>query len=95
MSSLVADEGGLAALLPSNRAALDVLLAGIERAASSPAPRRRSPWTSPRRSSSSTGRTCSPSENRRLRAAELVDELASWVDDYPIVSIEDALGEDD
>ena len=27
---LVADEGGLAALLPSNRAALDVLLAGIE-----------------------------------------------------------------
>src|SRR5439155_8871406 len=34
-------------------------------------------------------------ENRSLRAGELVDELAAWVDDYPIVSIEDALGEDD
>ena len=34
--SLVADEGGLAAPLPSNRAALDVLLAGIERSGLEP-----------------------------------------------------------
>ena len=35
------------------------------------------------------------SEGRSLRADEFVDELIGWVDDYPIVSIEDALGEDD
>ena len=35
------------------------------------------------------------SENRSLRATELVEEIVAWVDDYPIVSIEDALGEDD
>ena len=35
------------------------------------------------------------SENRSLRADELVDEIVAWVDDYPIVSIEDPLGEDD
>jgi enolase len=34
------------------------------------------------------------SENRRPRASQLVDALAAW-DDYPIVSIEDALGADD
>ena len=34
--SLVADEGGLAAPLPSNRAALDLLLAGIERSGLEP-----------------------------------------------------------
>ncbi|MGL6278181.1 MAG: phosphopyruvate hydratase, partial [Gaiella sp.] len=34
-------------------------------------------------------------EGRSLRAVELVEEIASWVDDFPIVSIEDALGEDD
>ena len=41
------------------------------------------------------GRYVLASENRSLRAGELVEELAAWVDDYPIVSIEDALGEDD
>ena len=35
------------------------------------------------------------SERRTVRGAELVEELALWVDEYPIVSIEDALGEDD
>ena len=35
------------------------------------------------------------SEDRRLRAEELVQEIVSWVDDYPIVSIEDPVGEDD
>ncbi len=94
-TSLVADEGGLAAPLPSNRAALDVLLGGIERSGLEPGPRQRSRSTSPRRSSSSTARYVLASEDRSLRAGELVDELAAWVDDYPIVSIEDALGEDD
>jgi enolase len=34
-------------------------------------------------------------EGRTLSSTEMVDEVAGWVDHYPIVSIEDALAEDD
>ncbi len=34
-------------------------------------------------------------DKKPLRADELVDLLASWIDQYPIVSIEDAFAEDD
>jgi enolase len=35
------------------------------------------------------------SEGRKLSGAEMVDLYASWVDRYPIVSLEDGLDEDD
>ena len=35
------------------------------------------------------------SENKHLTSDELIDRMASWVDQYPIVSIEDGLSEDD
>jgi enolase len=35
------------------------------------------------------------SENRSLEAGELVSELAAWTAEYPIVSLEDPLAEDD
>ena len=35
------------------------------------------------------------SENRRLTSAELVDYLAQWVDRYPILTVEDAIAEND
>jgi len=35
------------------------------------------------------------SENRTLTAMELVDSLARWVDKYPIITIEDGMGEND
>lgn len=93
--SLVADEGGLAAPLPSNRAALDVLLAGIERSGLEPGAEAAIAVDVAATQLLSGGRYVLASENRSLRAEELVDELVSWVGDYPIVSIEDALGEDD
>jgi enolase len=34
------------------------------------------------------------SEGRRLSEAQMIEELASWVDRYPILSIEDGLAED-
>ncbi|MCY7304330.1 MAG: phosphopyruvate hydratase [Thermoleophilia bacterium] len=94
-TSLVADEGGLAAALPSNRAALDVLLVGIERSGLEPGVDAAIAVDVAATQLLVDGSYVLASENRSLRAAELVDELASWVDDYPIVSIEDALGEDD
>ena len=93
--SLVADEGGLAAPLPSNRAALDVLVAGIERSGLEPGADAAIAVDVAATQLLADGRYVLPSESRSLQARELVDELAAWVDDYPIVSIEDALGEDD
>ena len=93
--SLVADEGGLAAPLPSNRAALDVLLEGIERSGLEPGAEAAIAVDVAATQLLVDGMYVLASENRSLRAEELVDELAAWVDDYPIVSIEDALGEDD
>ena len=93
--SLVADEGGLAAPLPSNRAALDVLLEGIERSGLEPGAEAAIAVDVAATQLLVDGRYVLASENRSLRAEELVDELAAWVGDYPIVSIEDALGEDD
>ena len=93
--ALVADEGGLAAPLASNRAALDVLLEGIERSGLEPAAEVAIAVDIAATQLLVDGKYVLASENRSLRADELVDELVAWVDEYPIVSIEDALGEDD
>ena len=93
--ALVADEGGLAARLPSNRAALDVLLEGIERSGLEPGDEVAIAVDVAATQLLADGAYVLASENRSLRADELVDEIASWVGDYPIVSIEDVAGEDD
>lgn len=94
-TSLVADEGGLAAPLGSSRAAVEVVAAGIERSglglgdeaaiAIDVAATQLQDGNGYR-----LGR-----EDRLLGSAELVAELRSWCDDFPIVSVEDALAEDD
>ncbi len=93
--SLVADEGGLAAPLPSNRAALDVLLEGIERSGLEPGAEAAIAVDVAATQLLVDGMYVLASENRSARASELVEEIVAWVDDYPIVSIEDALAEDD
>lgn len=92
---LVADEGGLAAPLPSNRAALDVLLEGIERSGLEPGAEAAIAVDVSASQLLVDGAYELASEERSLQAGELIDELTGWVGDYPIVSIEDALGEDD
>ncbi len=93
--ALVADEGGLAAPLPSNRVALDLLLAGIERSGLTPGADAAIAVDVAATQLVARGGYRLASERRTLRESELVEELATWADDYPIVSIEDALGEDD
>ncbi len=93
--ALVADEGGLAARLPSNRAALDVLVEGIERSGLEPASQVAIAVDIAATQLLVDGAYVLASENRSLRADELVDEIAGWVGDYPIVSLEDVAGEDD
>ena len=93
--SLVADEGGLGAPLPSNRAALDVLLEGIERSGLDPGAEAAIAVDVAAAQLLGDGVYLLASENRTLRASELVDEIVGWADAYPLVSIEDVVGEDD
>jgi enolase len=96
-TALVADEGGLGPALPSNRAALEFLAAGIERAgyelgtdAAIAIDVAATQFYDP-----ASGDYHLAAEKRRVSAAELVAELSVWCKEFPIVSIEDVLAEDD
>lgn len=94
--ALVADEGGLGPLLPTNRSALDVLVAGIGRAGLRPGEDVGIAIdVAATQFVRDDGRYVLAAEDRELSAAELVEELADWCAAYPIVSLEDALAEDD
>jgi enolase 1/2/3 len=94
--ALVADEGGLGPQLPDNRSALDVLVAGIERGGLQPgADVGIAVDVAATQFVTDDGRYALAAENRVLDAAGLVEELVAWCGRYPIVSIEDALAEDD
>lgn len=95
-AALVADEGGIAGPFPSNRAALECLMRGIEESGLQPADEvaiaidvAANEMLQP------DGRYRLAVEDRSLLAAELVDELAGWCADFPIVSLEDVLHDDD
>jgi enolase 1/2/3 len=92
---LVADEGGLAAPLPSNRAAVEAVAAGIEASGLLPG-KQAAIGVDVAATQLFDGRAYRlASENRTLTADELVAELRAWCDTLPIVSIEDPLAEDD
>jgi enolase len=95
LGTSVGDEGGFAPNLPSNEAALEVILAAIEKAGFRAGT---DIWLGLDVASSEfhrNGRYELTSEGKSFSAAEFVDVLAGWVDRYPILSIEDGLAEDD
>ena len=93
LATAVGDEGGFAPDLPSSRAAIEAVLAAAERAGHADAvgialdAASTEVWREDRYELAGEG----PS----LTAAELIDHLAELVADYPIVSIEDGLSEDE
>ena len=93
--ALVADEGGLAAPLRSNRDAIEVVAAAIERAGLVAGEEAAIAVDLAATQFERDGGYMLAAEGRRLSAEALVNELRSWCDDYPIVSLEDPLGEDD
>ncbi|MCM3883341.1 phosphopyruvate hydratase [Frankia sp. R82] len=94
--ALVADEGGLGPPLPTNRSALDILVAGVERAGLRPgADIGIAIDIAASQFVRADGRYVLAKEARELSADGLVDELAEWCASYPIVSLEDPLAEDD
>ncbi len=89
------DEGGFAPSLRHNEEAVEVLLTAIERAgyrAGVDVALALDPAAS---ELFSDGRYHLRGEGRVLEPAELVELWARWVDQYPIVSIEDGMAEDD
>jgi enolase len=93
----VGDEGGFAPSLPSNRDAIETVLKSIEAAGYRPG---QDVYLALDVAASelfrkSKGRYVLEREGTSLTSRELVDLYTRWADEYPIISIEDGLDEDD
>jgi enolase len=94
-ATTVGDEGGFAPTLPSNRAAMDLLMDCIKGTGLEPG-REMAIALDPATSELYRGGSyVLEREGRTVTSAELADLWAEWVNDYPIVSIEDGMAEDD
>ena len=97
------DEGGFAPSLPSNEAAVEVILRAIEKAGYRPGedvaialdPAVTSIIVEGTGDKDTPGRYRLETERRTLETGELIDLWATWLDRYPIVSLEDGIGEED
>lgn len=92
---LVADEGGLGVPLDTNRDALDLVTGAIEEAGFTPGTQIAIAIDVAATQFHRGGRYALACERRELTAHELVDEIADWCDNYPVISVEDILAEDD
>jgi len=91
----VGDEGGFAPSLKTNEEAIELILEAIQKAGYTPG---EDIWIAMDPAASEIfedGKYHLAKENRVLSSAEIVDFYASWVEKYPIISIEDGLDEDD
>jgi enolase len=97
------DEGGFAPSLPSNEAAIEIILRAIEKAGYRPGddvalaldPATSSILVEGTGSGDVPGRYHLATEDRTLDTSELIDLWSAWLDRYPIVSLEDGLAEED
>ncbi len=96
-TTAVGDEGGFAPSLPSNEDAIKVVLQAIEQAGYRPGKDlmlaldcAANEWVH-----NGAYRLHKSHPHRTWRAAELIQQYAQWARRYPLVSIEDGLGEDD
>jgi enolase len=91
----VADEGGWWPDFASNEAALETLVAAIERAGFVPGEQVAIALDVAASELGRGGRYSLGLESRTLDSDALIELLLGWIDRFPIVSIEDPLGEDD
>lgn len=91
----VADEGGWWPLFRSNEEALETLVASIEKAGEKPGDRVVISLDVAASEFGENGNYKLALEDRELDSSDLIDALGGWLEAYPIVSIEDPLGEDD
>ncbi|MFC8732793.1 phosphopyruvate hydratase [Luteimicrobium sp. NPDC057192] len=93
LSTGLGDEGGFAPNLPSNRDALDLIVVAIEKAGFTPG--KDVALALDVASSEFFSDDKYAFEGKSLQAAELIEYYESLVADYPLVSIEDPLNEED
>jgi enolase len=95
LSTNVGDEGGFAPSLGSNAEALELILQAIEQAGYQPGSDCFLALDAAASELYHDGKYVLEREGRTLTSAELIEFYEKWVADYPIISIEDALFEDD
>jgi enolase len=95
LNTNVGDEGGFAPSLPANKAAVEAIISAIEKAGYKPG---KDCFIALDPASSEfydNGKYVLAREGVSFSSAEMVDFYVKWVNDYPIVSIEDGMAEDD
>jgi enolase len=95
LNTNVGDEGGFALSLPSNKEAVEAVLSAIESAGYKPG---RDCYIALDAAASEfykNGKYILTREGKTLTSKEMVDFYVKWVSDYPIISIEDGMAEDD
>lgn len=95
LNTAVGDEGGFAPNFGSNEEALSTIIAAIERAGYKPGVDVFLGMDVASTEFFKDGKYHLEGEGKSFTSAEFVDLLASWVDKYPIVTIEDGCSEDD
>ncbi|MBI2830614.1 MAG: phosphopyruvate hydratase [Chloroflexi bacterium] len=95
LSTNVGDEGGFAPSLPSNRAAVELVLNAIEKAGYQPGKECFIALDPAASEFYQDGKYVLAKEGSILTTSQMVDYYAKLVADYPIVSIEDGMAEDD
>jgi enolase len=95
LNTNVGDEGGFAPSLSSNREALEVIVAAIELAGYKPGVDIFLGMDPAASEFYDNGRYVLAREGRTLTSSEMVDLYEQWINEYPIITIEDGLAEDD
>ena len=95
MNTNVGDEGGFAPSLSSNKEAVELILSAIESAGYKPGTDCHIAIDAAASSFYKDGMYVLEREGRSLSGAEMVKFYSDWVTNYPIISIEDGLDEDD
>ena len=95
MPTTVGDEGGFAPDLPSNEAALQLLVEAIDRAGYTPGTDIALAIDAAASEFFVDGAYKLEADGRTLRPGEWADVMATWCDKYPIISIEDGMSEHD
>ncbi len=95
LNTNVGDEGGFAPSLPSNRDALELIVAAIEAAGYKPGEDICLGVDPAASEFFDNGTYVLAREGRTLSASEMIGLYEQWVGEYPIISIEDGLAEDD
>jgi enolase len=95
LNTNVGDEGGFAPSLSSNREALEVIVAAIESAGYKPGVDIFLGMDPAASEFYDNGKYVLAREGRTLTSGEMVDLYEQWINEYPIITIEDGLAEDD